>query len=197
MRFLAPPAVTSTRIGRLPGPTQAPSPFDLLQVLEGLLLACPAALFHAAAAPGVSPLQSFSLARNSARLVTWRSLLDVVSGPPQRPGRVPKGFGMPSVRSRRRSISSEAEPMLSWVFYRFNGFPKLPVGTLSRGLIRSWPSFRFPSRSLPRRAFSVFVPEVLGSRSRGCQPSAFFAFSTADESGWRVGSIAQSLFRVY
>lgn len=147
MRFLAPPAVSNMRIGLSPGPTQAPSLFDLSQVLEGLVLACRAALFHAAAAHGVFSLQSLSLTANSSRLVAWRSLHDVFSSPPQRSSRVLKGFRTLSVRSRRRSISSEAESMLSWACVHLHGMPVFLAGTLSRGFIRSWPSLRFPSSS--------------------------------------------------
>jgi hypothetical protein len=78
--------------------------------------------------------------------------------------------------------------MLSWVSIHLHGMPDLLAGTLSQGVIRSWPSLRFPSSSLPKMTFSVLIPEDLGVRSRDCQPSVFLAFSTADESGWRVGS---------
>jgi hypothetical protein len=45
--------------------------------------------------------------------------------------------------------------------------------------------------------FSVLIPEDLGVRSRDCQPSVFLAFSTADESGWRVGSGPRRHFQVF
>jgi len=85
----------------------------------------PAALFHAAAAHGVSVLQSFSLRSNSSGLVTRRSPPSVSSALPKKPGRTPRGLRSPAIRIPRWSIASLAGPMLSWTFIASTAFLRL------------------------------------------------------------------------
>jgi hypothetical protein len=86
LRFFTPSAFEDQRIGKcfrttrpgLPTKRLPTSVFRRPSWASSSLT--PAALFHAAAAHGVSTLQSFSLRSNSTRLVTWRSPPGVSSG---------------------------------------------------------------------------------------------------------------------
>jgi len=152
---------------------------------RGIPSSTPAALFHAAAAPGVSSLQSFSLPTDSTRLVTWRSPLGVSPSAPKSFGLHPQGLVCGrGVRDRLGSVSSLDGPMLSWAFplprsstSRVVASPDVTsahglsvAGVLARP--RRWPSACFPR--VARRLPLSRVPTI----------SAFVAFRSACRSSW-------------
>lgn len=120
MRFFAPPANITVRIGILPGSTRTPSPFNLSQVLGGLILVqlrgpvscrCRSWGFHRSSRlfPAAQLYEPRRLAIPSRRFHRLATTL------------APKGLCCTAIRTRQRSISSVAEPMPSRASDRLRG----------------------------------------------------------------------------
>jgi len=142
LRFHTPSAFEDQRIGKCFRTTRPGLPTKRLPTSASCRPSwvssslTPAALFHAAAAHGVSTLQSFSLRANSSRLVTWRSPLGVSPGSRRNPA-APSGV---FVRPQSVSALGVLHPLAdrcSPGFRRLHGFPALRDGFVSQRIIRS------------------------------------------------------------